>query len=131
MAVSRPWVKPEEVKQYSSYAEVLERPDEKLAFDIARAEAKVIKITHNRFDGEEYENIPDPVKMAVILLAEAYAKNTVENTKKKIKSETYDDYSYTLGESTVNIDDLGISDLLEGYIIEAGAGKVTMKLRKL
>lgn len=131
MAVQRPWVTPDEVKAYTSHKDVQDRPDEKLKFDIARAELKVISITNNRFDGEEYEEIPEPVKMAVILAAEAYAKNTVESTKKQIKSETFDDYSYTAEASTIGLDALDLEELLADYIVTRGMGKVVMKMWSL
>ena len=95
---ARPWVTPEEVIQYTSHEDVLKRPVEKLAFDISRAELKVIAKTNNSF-GEEYPEIPESVKMAVILLAEAYAKNSIEATKKQIRSETcrvYDSFANDL-----------------------------------
>lgn len=131
MAAQRPWVTPDEVKAYTSHKDVQDRPDEKLKFDIARAELKVISITNNRFDGEEYKEIPEPVKMAVILVAEAYAKNTVESTKKQIKSETFDDYSYTAEASTIGLDALDLEELLADYIVTGGMGKVVMKLWSL
>lgn len=34
MAVSRPWVTPKDVKDYTEQEDVKNRPDEKLAFDI-------------------------------------------------------------------------------------------------
>lgn len=131
MAVSRPWITPEDVKNYTEQKDVKERADEKLKFDITRAEQRVIKITNNRFDSDEYTELPEPVRMATILIAEAYAKNTVEGTRRKIKSETFDDYSYTAESATIDLDNLNLEELLADYIIEAGIGKVVMKLRSL
>ena len=131
MAVPRPWVTPGDVKGYTEQKDVQDRKDEKLEFDITRAEQKVINITHNRFDSDEYTELPVPVKMAVILIAEAYAKNTVEGTRKQIKSETFDDYSYTVESSAISLDSLGLDELLVDYIVPAGNGRVVMKLRKL
>ena len=68
---NRPWVSPEEVREYSEMEAVQQRSDTRLAVDIARAEQYVVTYTHNKF--EDYEEIPPPVKTAVILLAEAYA----------------------------------------------------------
>lgn len=127
---ARPWVTPEDVRQYTSHEDVSNRPDEKLVFDISRAELKVIAKTNNSF-GEEYPEIPDPVKMAVILLAEAYAKNAVEATKKQIRSETFDDYSYSAESGTVDIDNLDIDDLLADYVLAKGRGKTVMRMRAL
>lgn len=129
MAVERPWVVPKDVKEYTSHKDVAERKDEKLVFDIARAEMKVIHITNNKFT--DYEAIPEPVKMAVVLVAEAYAKNDIEASKKKIKSESFDDYSYTAEEATIDIDNLDLEGLLDDYIIAKGSGRTVMKLRSL
>lgn len=127
---ARPWVTPEDVRQYTSHEDVSNRPDEKLVFDISRAELKVIAKTNNSF-GEEYPEIPAPVKMAVILLAEAYAKNAVEATKKQIRSEAFDDYSYSVESGTVDIDNLDIDDLLADYVLAKGRGKTIMRMRAL
>lgn len=129
MAVAKPWITPEDVKEYTSHKEVSEREDEKLVIDIARAEAKVIRITNNQFD--DYEELPEPVRIAAILLAEAYAKNGVESTKKRITSETFDDYSYTAEASTISEDSLDLDDLLSPYILATGRGKAVMRLRRL
>lgn len=127
---ARPWVTPEEVIQYTSHEDVLKRPVEKLVFDISRAELKVIAKTNNSF-GEEYPEIPEPVKMAVILLAEAYAKNSIEATKKQIRSETFDDYSYSVESGAVDIEGLDIDDLLAEYVLAKGRGKTVVRMRAL
>ena len=111
------------------HKDVAGRKDEKLVFDIARAEMKVIHITNNKF--ADYEAIPEPVKMAIVLVAEAYAKNDIEASKKKIKSESFDDYSYTAEEATIDIDSLDLEGLLDDYIITKGSGRTVMKLRSL
>lgn len=127
---ARPWVSPEDIIQYTSHEDVAGRPAEKLAFDISRAELKVIAKTNNPF-GDEYPKIPEPVKMAVILLAEAYAKNAIEATKKQIRSETFDDYSYSVESGAVDIDDLDVDDLLADYVLAKGRGKTVMRMRAL
>ena len=92
----RPWVTPEELKEYTEFEEVKNRADSKLKIDISRAESWVIDYCNNRFDDpEKYPEIPENVKTAVLLIAEAYAHNAVEQTKVRLKSETFDDYSYT------------------------------------
>ena len=92
----RPWVTPEELKEYTEFEEVKNRADSKLKIDISRAESWVINYCNNRFDDpEKYPEIPENVKTAVLLIAEAYAHNAVEQTKVRLKSETFDDYSYT------------------------------------
>lgn len=132
MAV-RPWVTPEEVRDYTEREKVKNRNDAKLAMDIARAEQYVIQYTKNRFDDpEKYPEIPGEVKMAVILIAEVYGNSAAEG-KGEYKSETFDDYSYTVADTAVKLENLDLASLLGGHIVEPGAGKssVAMKLRKL
>lgn len=128
MATTRPWVTPQAVKEYTEFDTVKARTDAKLAVDISRAEQYVIRYTHNEF--ESYDSIPEPVKNAVIILAESYAHNAVERTK-TLKSETFDDYSYTAESNVVDIADLDLGSLLDDYIIPEASGKITMRLRKL
>lgn len=130
MAVNRPWVTPQEVKAYSDYADVQQRADNKLRVDISRAEQVVISYTHNRFDDEALEAIPEGVKTAVILLAERFA-HTSYKVSREYKSETLDDWSYTANDTEVSISDLGISALLDEYVLPEASGTLFMRLRKL
>lgn len=92
----------------------------------------VIYHTHNRFDTEEYEKeLPQDVRMAVILLAEAYAKQAITQKEGAKSSETFDDYSYTMDNDSDIAENLGLALMLDDYIIQPDNGKVTMKLRKL
>lgn len=128
----RPWATPEEVRAYSDYAAVQQRNDHKLAFDIARAEQYVISYTNNDF--ADAETLPEPVKSAVILLAEAYAYNAAADTKtggKRVKSETFDDYSYTADDVYISIDNLGVNILLDPFVKVATRNGVTLRMRKL
>lgn len=127
MAV-RPWVTPQEVRDYTEIESVRERSDTRLAVDISRAEQFVISYTNNDFS--DYEEIPQNVKTAVILLAETYGYNSVISAQ-NIKSETFDDYSYTAENSAVKFDTLGIEPLLEEYIKKKIKGGVTVRLRRL
>ncbi len=130
MAVTRPWVTPQEVREYSDYADVQERSDKKLEVDITRAEQVVISYTNNKFDDPELEEIPVNVKTAVILLAERFA-HTAYKVTRKYASETFDDYSYTANDTEVSLAELGLSSLLDEYVIAEASGSVFMRLRKL
>ena len=130
MAVKRPWVYPDEVKEYSSFADVKERDDDKLDTDILRAEQMVISYTHNKFNGDEFTEIPKNVRTAVILLAENFA-HSAYMASRAFKSETLDDYSYTSNDAVVSISDLGLESLLDEYKQAASTGNVFMRLRKL
>lgn len=129
---SRPWITPEDLTEYTDIKAVQERKVEKLKMDIFRAEQKIISITNNSFDDDEkYPEIPEQVRMATLLLSEAYAKNDTERAKeKKLKSETFDDYSYTAESGEINIDDLDIYGLLSEFI-EASGGNTLFRIRKL
>lgn len=130
----RPWVLPKDVKAYTDIEAVQQRKKEKLEMDISRAEQYVITYTHNKFT--DCAKIPAPVRTAVILLAEAYA--SYANQLKKtgggaVKSETFDDYSYTAGEGTFEdfVKALDLAALLDDYVIKQASGNVTMRMRRL
>lgn len=135
----RPWVMPEEVKAYSEYTQVQQRSTERLTVDIVRAEQYVISYTNNSF--AENEEIPQPVKTAVLLLAEAYAYNSSAaigadgkpTGGRRLKSETFDDYSYTAadGDDGIDLDSLDVKLLLDPYVITKPRNGVTLRMRKL
>lgn len=124
----RPWVTPDEVREYSEVEAVRKRSDARLAVDITRAEQYVITYTHNDF--ADVEVIPPPVKTAVIILAENYSHNAVL-VSKGVKSETFDDYSYTAADSAFSIEDLDLAALLDDYIKAQANKSITMRMRKL
>jgi len=130
----RPWVQPQDVIDYTEYADVKGRSTSKLAIDISRAEMQIMSYTNNKdfLDGELYPSIPEEVKNAVIILAEAFAHNAIEKTKNK-KSETFDDYSYTAESSVIEVSSLfdEIAPLLEDYKKAKASNTVNMRLRKL
>ena len=127
--VNRPWVTPQEVKEYTEYPSVQSRADAKLSVDIARAEQYVIAFTNNKF--EDLEEIPQSVKTAIILVAEAYAFNACIAAR-EMKSEQFDDYSYTAADTVaIDLDTLDIAPLLEEYTEEKPRNGVTLRIRKL
>jgi len=130
---TRPWVTPQEVRDYTEYSEVQNRTDERLAMDIARAELYVIAYTRNDFsDPEKFPALPESVRMAVILIAEMYAFNAATGKGGSYKSETFDDYSYTMRDTDAKLDNLLLGPLLDEYVIGVAAGTdVVMRMRKL
>ena len=109
----RPWVTPKEVKEYSEIPAVKKRTAARLKVDIARAEQYIITYTNNDFS--DYKEIPEAVKTAVLILAEAYAHNAYVAAR-DVKSETFDDYSYTSETSQISIDVLDLAALLDGFV---------------
>lgn len=125
---SRPWVTPDEVREYSEIPAVQKRSDARLTVDISRAEQYIITYTHNTF--ESAEEIPTGVKTAVIILAEAYAHNAIVAAK-EVKSETFDDYSYTAETTQISVEALDLAALLDDYVITEPRNGVTLRMRKL
>lgn len=130
----RPWVLPKEVKAYTEIGAVQKRSKVRLEVDIARAEQYVITYTHNKF--EDCDEIPPPVKTAVILLAEAYAShaNLMKTTSGgAFKSETFDDYAYSVGDTTFSaaVKDLDLAALLDDFVVSEPRKGVTVRMRKL
>lgn len=125
---TRPWVTPQEVRDYSENAAVQARTDARLRVDIARAEQYVITYTHNKFADDE--EVPSAVKTAVIILAENYGRNAAIAAK-DVKSETFDDYSYTAADSVISIDGLDLAALLDDFVKAEARSGVTMRMRRL
>ncbi len=131
--MERPWIAPDDVRKYTDSGKVKARSNLQLEFDISRAENYVISYTNNRFNTDEYEKkIPDDIRMALILLAEAYALKSVNaSTVGSMKSETFDDYAYTVDtERTDLIADLQLGPMLEPYV-SSNNGDTIVNLRKL
>ncbi len=126
----RPWVTPQEVRDYSEIPAVQQRSDARLAVDITRAEQYVITYTHNTFEGDV--EIPQAVRTAVLILAEAYARSaTSKFTTQGVQSETFDDYAYTAADGTVDYSGLGLAALLDDFVIAVPNCGVTLRMRKL
>lgn len=125
---SRPWVTPQEVRNYSDMPAVQTRTDARLTVDIARAEQYVITYTHNHF--EEDTEIPQAIRTAVIILAEHYSHNAV-TASREVKSETFDDYSYTAEAGQIGVDTLDIAALLDDYILAEPRKSISLRIRRL
>lgn len=129
----RPWAVPADVISYSDYKQVQDRAEAKLRVDISRAEQYVISYTNNDFS--DLEAIPEPVKTAVVLLAEAYAYNAcadVNSGGRRMQSESFDDYSYTAADGAYfDTENLDIKVLLDPYVKVAARNGITMRMRKL
>ena len=110
----RPWVNPEDIREYTDRQSIKDRTDVKLSIDISRAEQYVIKYTRCKFDDPEiFPEVPEPVKTAVILLAEAYAAYAVNfgSGVGTYKSESLDDYAYTMANTEYIIGNLDLGPL--------------------
>lgn len=124
----RPWLKPAQVRAFSDFEDVKKRSLVKLETDIFRAEEYVIRYTGNDFSDIEYELIPEKVRTACLLLAEAYGHNSSLSSR-TMKRETFDEYSYEAENRLLDINSLGLDVLLKDFIVDCAA--VDMKLRRL
>lgn len=125
---ARPWVTPQDVIDYTESEKVKQRSETRLKVDIARAEQYVITLTHNDFS--DCDEIPSPVKAAVLILAETYATNAIRAAR-DMKSETYDDYSYQSESTAISVESLDLAALLDEYVKQIPKNGVNMRLRKL
>jgi len=125
---ARAWLTPAEVREYSELPAVQNRSDTRLAVDIARAEQYIITYTHNDF--ARFAELPAAVKTAALLLAEFYAQNAA-NGGQTLKSETFDDYSYTAETTANDIASLNLAALLDDFVLVRPKGAVTLRMRKL
>lgn len=128
--MGRPWVTPEEVREYSDLENVRNRSDAKLQIDIQRAESYIIHYCRHDFSDEKYAgSVPKDVRMAALLLAEYYAYSKQKVGSKT--SETFDDYSYTTSDSQIELSSLGLEALLDRFVKEKADERIIMRMRKL
>ena len=85
-----------EIKDYTEFDVVKERCDnKKILHDILKAESEIFTVCGHKF--EEYESIPEEVKLVCIDLTEYYALIAVdESIAKGYTSEKIGDYSYSM-----------------------------------
>jgi Protein of unknown function (DUF3199) len=74
-----PLIKPMDVTAYTEFEEIKERNPSSLDVDIMRAESDVFKYCGHKFTDEKYSPLPDEVRTAIILLAEYYALNSMDD----------------------------------------------------
>jgi hypothetical protein len=128
---TRPWITPAEVKDYTTYDKVSARTDAKMLHDITRAESYLIDRFGNDFsDAAKFPSIPPDVKLAAILVTEVYSYNAMlDPEKSNVKSETFDDYTYTRsGDGSLSVDVLDLEPLMHNYAIQKPEGKTFMRM---
>lgn len=130
---ARPWIAPQEVRDYTIHKAVKAREDWRLRTDITRAESYIISRTRNDFsDLTKFPAIPENVKIATLLLAELHALNaTSAGSSGLFRSESFDDYSYTKAEADSWWSNLSLGELLDEYICAEPSGNKFMRMRKI
>lgn len=127
----RPWVLPANLRSFTEHNEVNEKTDDKLAVMISIAERKVIDYCKHDFTSEEYElSLPQDVKNAVLIIADSLSYNDSLRITGSLKSESYDDYSYTVDvhEISTDFDILGVSSLLDPYVMDDTGGSLNFRI---
>jgi len=124
-------ITPQDVKDYTTSSKVKARTDVQLEVDIDRAELKLESMTGRKIDDSIFSPLPTNVKTFLILWAEYYAAAS-DFESIGMKSETFDDYSYTKDSaSTISTPDT--YSLIEDYIATGGqiGTEVYMRMRRL
>lgn len=123
-------IAPEDVKEYTSFELVKERTDDQLKFDIIQAKRDIFKYCGHEFEDDEYNPLPEEVKLAFIKMAEYYALvNSDESIVKGIRSEKLGDYSYTLGDGKLYT--ISLDALLIDHIKSSGKKGTMFRMRSL
>lgn len=124
----RPWILPDDLREYTENQSVRERSDARLAVDIRRAETYVSQYCGHSFDGPEYALLPEDVRIAALLTAEFYAQRSAAEAggASLLKSESLDDYSYTTRDTQSALDNLTIGPLLDPYTVKVPRRGVRM-----
>ena len=124
-------ITPEELKQYSVFEDVLERPDPLLKMDILEAETYINKKISRPLT--ELVPLPETLRLALLKVAQYFALvNSDESINKGYKSEKIGDYSYTLSDgSSVSVPD--VTDLIADFIdvTVPTEGNVFLRMRAL
>lgn len=107
-------ITPEDVKNYSTFESVKNRPETQLKMDILEAVTYVNSKIEKPL--KEYEKLPDELEIALLKVAQFYALvNGDESIVKGYKSEKIGDYSYTLSDgSSLSMPD--VSGLLNAFM---------------
>jgi hypothetical protein len=123
-------ITPYQVKDYTEFETVKNRPDSKIEKDILQAQTEIFQYVGHKFnDLFEYPQVPAEVDLALIKLAEYYALvNSDESIVKGYQSERLGDYSYTLSSGQV-INKPSISALLAAFIKSSGAAEGKVRFR--
>lgn len=128
-------ITPADLKAYSVFDSVKDRPDVLLTQDIIEAVAEISLEVGHDFSGEEYDPLPERVRLAVLKMAQFYALiNSDESITKGYTSEKIGDYSYTLGNgSTIQKPD--VYSLIKDYVVPADSDlegtEVKMRMRSI
>lgn len=121
----------EDLIAYTTFKKVQKRPKAQLEMDIIEAEIYI----NGKIDKqlEDYEELPNELKIAWLKVAQFYALiNSDESMAKGYKSEKIGDYSYTLADgSSLSFPD--ISSLIEKFLPsdENKSGSFFMRIRAL
>lgn len=127
-------ITPSDLKEYTVFDAVKERPDLQLESDIVEATVEIESIVGQDFTDEEYQPLPSKAKIALLKMAQFFALiNSDESLVKGYKSEKIGDYSYTLSDGqTIRRPD--VYQLLKSYIKAAEPateGNTKLKVRRL
>lgn len=126
-----PWITANDLFAFTERDEVKNKSAVKVSAIISIAESKIKEYCKHDFtDEEKYPTVPKEVVNATLILADALCYNDSLRTSGILKSETYDDYSYTVdvSEISTDFDMLGISSLLKPYVSSEDSGDLFFRV---
>lgn len=120
-----------DLKKYSTFESVKNRPDNLLEMDIIEAETHIEGRIENPIS--EYAPLPTKLQLALLKVAQFFAlANSDESMVKGYKSEKIGDYSYTLADgSSLTMPD--VTDLIAEFTgkEEPGDSGLFLRMRAL
>lgn len=133
--MNRPFITPDNLRDFTSYESVRKRYDERLAGDISRAELYAMDFCGQDFSDIQEGSLPaERLVLAVTLIAEMYAFNAELKANAAndsgggpfVRSESSQDYSCSYSNSKddlISIEDLDIPGLL-GHLRSGAWGDI-------
>lgn len=128
-------ITPADLKDYTVFDSVRDRPDPLLAQDIIEAIAEITYQVGHDFSGPEYDPLPETVRLALLKMAQYFALiNSDESITKGYTTEKIGDYSYSLGNGS-SIQKPDVYTLIKDYVMPSEPSlegtEVKMRMRSI
>ncbi|MFB0582405.1 protein YqbG [Bacillus subtilis] len=128
-------ITPADLKEYTVFDSVRDRPDPLLTQDIIEAIAEITYQVGHDFSGPEYDLLPETVRLALLKMAQYFALiNSDESITKGYTTEKIGDYSYSLGTGS-SIQKPDVYTLIKDYVVSSEPSlegtEVKMRMRSI
>ncbi|MBV7321647.1 protein YqbG [Bacillus halotolerans] len=128
-------ITPADLKNYTVFDSVKDRSDSLLTQDIIEGIADITYQVGHDFSGQEYDPLPEKVRLALLKMAQYFALiNSDESITKGYTTEKIGDYSYSLGNGS-SIQKPDVYTLIKDYVITSEPSlegtEVKMRMRSI